>query len=51
MKCTDCKNIEYIDIGKKNNVKSCSLGLTATKKFLHYCGGFIDSRLPNSLCG
>ncbi len=45
MKCNDCKNLEYIDIGKKKDVKHCKMGLSATRHFLHYCGGFVRARL------
>jgi hypothetical protein len=39
-KCKECKNFEKIDIGKKEKVSNCSIGLIATRYFLHYCGGF-----------
>ncbi len=45
MRCTECKSIEYIDVGKKDKIKNCSIGLIATNKFLHYCGGFVRARL------
>lgn len=45
MRCMDCDNLEYVDIGKKKKVRKCKVGNTTIHGWFHYCKDFNDNSI------